>query len=90
MSLVLLESLAYGKLIIASNSGGTPELIEDNKTGFLFTPGNIELLAQKINHLNSLTTEQREQIAMAIKEKIIPLELNNHLSKLQNIYKKLK
>ena len=90
MSLVLLESLAYGKLIIASDSGGTPELIEDNKTGFLFTPGNIELLAQKINNLNTLTPEQKEQIAKAIKEKIAPLELNNHLSKLQGIYQKLK
>jgi len=90
MSLVLLESLAYGKLIIASASGGTPELIEDNKTGFLFPPGDISNLAQKIKALNDITTEQREIMAKAIKEKIIPLELNNHLDKLKNIYRKLK
>jgi len=90
MSLVLLESLAYGKLIIASSSGGTPELIEDNKTGFLFTPNDIQMLAQKINDLNQLTPEQRELMAKEIANKIIPLELNNHLIRLQKIYEKLK
>lgn len=90
MSLVLLESLAYGKFIIASASGGTPELIEDNRTGFLFKPGDAKQLAQKINDLNNLTIEQRATIAEQIKEKIIPLELKNHLIKLKNIYSKLK
>lgn len=90
MSLVLLESLAYGKLIIASNSGGTPELIEDNVTGFLFPPGNVQTLAQKINDLNNLSLEQREIMTRAIKDKITPLELSEHLIKLKNIYKQLR
>jgi glycosyltransferase involved in cell wall biosynthesis len=90
MPLVLLESLAYGKLIIASNTGGTPELIEDNITGFLFPPGNIQALAQKIKDLNSLTTEQREMMTNKIKEKITPLTLDKHLSRLKDIYKQLK
>ena len=89
MSLVLLESLAYGKLIIASNSGGTPELIKDNKTGFLFPPGDSQTLAHKINSLNDLQPEQREMMTRAIKDKIIPLELSEHLSKLKNIYQQL-
>lgn len=90
MSLVLLESLAYGKLIIASSSGGTPELIEDNKTGFLFSPGDFNTLAQKINILDNITSEQRGEITKAIKEKIEPLELKNHLNKLKNIYSQTK
>lgn len=90
MSLVLLESLAYGKLIIASDSGGTPELIKNNETGFLFPPGNIKALIQKINDLNNLTKEQREALASKIKDKIGPLELTEHLKELQKIYLNLK
>lgn len=90
MPLVLLESLAYGKLIIASNTGGTPELIEDNVTGFLFPPGNARALAQKIKDLNDLTIEQREMMAQRIKEKITPLTLDKHLVKLKNLYKQVK
>ena len=86
MSLVLLESLAGGKLIIASASGGTPELIEDGQTGFLFKPGDAKDLAQKINNLNSLDPEQRTKMAKLIEEKITPLELGNHLTNLKNIY----
>ncbi len=89
MSLVLLEALAYNKLVIAGSSGGTPELIEDQKTGFLFTPGDIQDLAKKINNLNTLSPEQRSLMTDFIKEKIIPLNLNNHLEKLKNIYKQL-
>lgn len=87
MSLVLLESLASNKLIIATNSGGTPELIEEGKTGFLVRPGNIKDLAQKINELNNLNSEQRTEMTNLIKEKIIPLELEKHLTQLKNIYK---
>lgn len=90
MPLVLLESLAYGKLIIVSDTGGTPELIEDNITGFLFPPGDVQTLAQKIKDLNKLTTEQREMMTNKIKEKITPLTLDKHLTKLKNLYKQVK
>lgn len=89
LPLVLLEALSYGKLIIASQSGGTPELIEDGKTGFLFPPGDAFALAHQINQLDQLTLAQRELIAKNIKDKIIPLELSQHLNKLKNIYSRL-
>ncbi|MEI6835811.1 MAG: glycosyltransferase [Candidatus Falkowbacteria bacterium] len=90
MSLVLLESLAYGKLIIASASGGTPELIKDGETGWLFSPGNFQELAQKIKELNQLSPEKRKIMTGLIKDKIVPLELKNHLNSLIDIYKQVK
>jgi len=90
MSLVLLESLAYGKLIIASSSGGTPELIEEGKTGFLFSPGDYKMLATKINELSKLALEKRLIMAEYIKTKIVPLSLDKHLNRLQNIYQQIK
>ncbi len=44
-SMVLLESLASGRSVVASRRGGNPEVIEDRKTGYLFTPGNASELA---------------------------------------------
>lgn len=89
MSLVLLESLAKGKIVIASDTGGTPELIEDTKTGFLFKAGDSKMLAQKINNLNNLTITDKDELSKNIKEKIEPLILKNHLHDLKEIYKKL-
>ena len=42
-SMSVLESMAYGKPIIASRVGGMPEQIEDNKTGLLFEISNFRL-----------------------------------------------
>ncbi len=36
----ILESMAFGKTVIASNVGGTPEIIEDKVSGFLYEPGD--------------------------------------------------
>lgn len=42
------EAMAAGIPVIASHSGGIPELVVDKKTGFLFEPGNASDLANKM------------------------------------------
>jgi glycosyltransferase involved in cell wall biosynthesis len=49
--MVLLEALSYRKPVVASKVGGIPEIIKDGKTGFLFSPGNSQELAEAIVRL---------------------------------------
>jgi len=62
LGVVALEALASGRLVIASNTGGIKEIIEDGKTGVLFEVGNVDELVEKIrwamNH-----EEQAKKIA---------------------------
>ena len=51
MSSTLLEAMGCGTCIIASNVGGNPEIIENNKTGVLIEPNNTEKLLDKISDL---------------------------------------
>ena len=44
----ILEYMALGKPVIASSGGGTNEIVEDSKTGFLISPLNAKELAEKI------------------------------------------
>ncbi len=44
----LLDVMRYGKPIIASAVGGIPDLIENNKNGYLIEPKNPEMLKNKI------------------------------------------
>ena len=45
----ILETLAIGKPIIGSNMGGIPELVNDNKNGFIYS--TVEELTDKMNTL---------------------------------------
>lgn len=43
---VILESLSSGTPVIASKVGGTPEVVENNKTGYLFAKESVNELAE--------------------------------------------
>jgi len=62
MSSTLLEAMGCETCIIASNVGGNPELIENNKTGVLVEPNNTEELVEKISYL-LLENEKRSAMA---------------------------
>jgi L-malate glycosyltransferase len=47
----ILEAMACGCCVIGSRVGGTPELIEDEVRGLLFTPGDASQLAEKLLRL---------------------------------------
>ena len=67
MGRVVIESMASGKPVIGSNTGGIPSLIKDGETGFLFEKENISDLAEKMKHLLEDETLTREMGAMAKK-----------------------
>jgi len=58
----ILDALALGKPVVAANSGGIPEIINDGKTGRLVEPADSQALAKGI--IEMLThTEQAQRMA---------------------------
>ena len=49
--LVLAEAMRAGVAVVGSNAGGVPEIIEDGKTGLLFTSEDAEDLARCLHRL---------------------------------------
>lgn len=62
LSLAILEALASGTPVIASNVGGNPELVQHAKNGFLYEYGEINQLANSIEKL-MLDTEKYQQFS---------------------------
>lgn len=66
--LVLIEAMACGIAVIATNNGGPLEIVDDGKTGLLFEKEKSESLAQKIRALIE-NPQFKRAIADAGKEK---------------------
>ncbi len=49
--LSVLESMAYGRPVIGSKTGGIPDLIHDGEDGLLFSPGDANGLSDRIGLL---------------------------------------
>ena len=47
----VIESFACCRAVIGARTGGIPEIIDDGENGFLFQPGNVEELREKMARL---------------------------------------
>ena len=47
----ILETMSYGKPVLATKAGGVPEVVADGITGFLFKVGDVAGFAKKIQEL---------------------------------------
>jgi glycosyltransferase involved in cell wall biosynthesis len=87
--LVVVEAFACGVPVVASRLGATAEIVEDGRTGLLFTPGDPDDLAEKvrwaINHPDAM--DRMGQNAREIYEKKYTAEMNYHM--LLNIYERI-
>ena len=57
---VIVEAMLCGKPIVASAAGGAMELIENNHTGWLTTPGDISQLAEIINQCSQQPSKTKK------------------------------
>ena len=65
---VLMEGMASGKPIIASNAGGNPEIVDDNVSGLLVQPGDQLGLAHAIKAVAADESLRRRLSAGALQK----------------------
>lgn len=71
MPMVCIEAMLSGAVVIGSNSGGMSEIIEDGKSGFLMTPRDPQVLADKIKEVCMLSLEAKEKVRKEAHERIM-------------------
>jgi glycosyltransferase involved in cell wall biosynthesis len=84
--LVILEAYKYGLPVIGSRIGAIPEMIAENKTGFLFEPGDESGL---VSVLQNISKERLRQMANDCRQAAMSYSMENHLDKLFDIYARL-
>jgi glycosyltransferase involved in cell wall biosynthesis len=86
MPLSLLEALNLGAVVLASNIGGLPEIIEPGKNGWLFQAGDVDDLVNKINNLD---TSDLSMISNNASESVKHLTMGSNWRNVEEIYSQL-
>ncbi len=86
--MVFAEAMLHGKPIICSRIGSLPEIVDDQVTGLLFEPGNVEDLSEKISYLWE-RPELCRKIGQAGREKALrEYSPEKYYQRLMTVYKK--
>lgn len=88
-SISILESFAFGKPVVGSRIGGIPEMVEEGLNGYLFEPGNVDDLKDKLELMLSKPNKDIEQMGKAARDKV-EREYNAelHYERLMEVYNK--
>lgn len=91
LGLALQEALFTGCACIGSRAGGIPELIQHERTGLLYEPGNVEQLAQALEQLMNNPARREElgrNAATSVRERGMTAErmIQRHLELYQTAY----
>lgn len=63
--MAVIEALAAGLPVIGSRTDGIPEFVEEGKSGFLATPGDVPDLARALSAFAALTPTERQSFGQA-------------------------
>ncbi len=86
---VILEAMACAKPVVATRSGGSPELIGDGVTGLLFEPGNQGDLAGKLEGLINDAEGAKKMGASGRKLVEEKFSIQKNVVSIENIYLEL-
>ena len=83
----ILEAFALGKPVIGSRIGGIPEMIDEGVNGYLFEPGNVDDLRDKMEFMVNLPRNIISDMGQAGRRRV-EKEYNPeyHFKKLIDIY----
>jgi glycosyltransferase involved in cell wall biosynthesis len=86
---VIIEAMSLSKPIIASNDGAIPEIIENEKSGLTFRPGDHEHLAQQVIKLLR-NKEYAENLGRGGNERLLNnFHIKVNIDKTQSLYDKI-
>ncbi|HQN18532.1 MAG TPA: glycosyltransferase [Syntrophobacteraceae bacterium] len=85
----IIEAMAAGKPVIATDVGGAREAIDDGVSGFVVPPGNTSILSEKIRML-AADVRLREKFGIAGRERVRAFfTIETNVRKTERVYEEL-
>lgn len=86
---VLFEAEAMALPIVGTNTGGTPEIVDDGVTGILFDPGDHEALAKHLIELCQNEGKRRQMGEAGYERARAMFSIQAHVAKTERVYSEL-
>jgi glycosyltransferase involved in cell wall biosynthesis len=81
----VLEAMAAGRPVVASDTGGIPEMIEDGVHGALTPPGDVDAVAVAVGRLVD-DPELRRRLGTAARERVgARFGLDRHVDRMEAV-----
>jgi glycosyltransferase involved in cell wall biosynthesis len=86
-SIATMEAMASGLPVVAADAMALPHLVRDGENGFLFTPGDAQLLADKLAHVLTLPQEELDVLKNASLRLIAAHDIQRTLTTFEKLYR---
>lgn len=88
-SVSIIEALATGLPVVATRVGGAAEIICDGENGFLVPAADAAALAQRVNHVLGLGSEEKSLLRQAALETAAEYSVQKMAEKMYGLYRGL-
>lgn len=86
-SIATLEAMASGLPILAANAMALPHLVNEGSNGYLFEPGNDQMLAELISKVIQLSHEDYEKMQLASLDMVRAHDIERTLNTFEALYR---
>jgi len=71
LPMVIMETMAAGRLVVATYIAGIPELVQPGETGWLVPAGDAEALAEALLDVSATSQEDRQRMADNARRRVV-------------------
>ncbi|UJP09770.1 glycosyltransferase [Microbacterium sp. KUDC0406] len=86
-SIVTMEAMASALPVVGADAVALPHLVHDGENGYLFEPGNVDDLAEKITRVLTATPEEYERLQRASLDGVAVHDINRTLDTFEALYR---
>ena len=86
-SIATMEAMASGLPIVAANAVALPHLVHDGENGYLFEPGDVDDLAEKLTRVLTADAAAYERMQKASLDGVAVHDINRTLDTFEALYR---
>ncbi|WP_336644574.1 glycosyltransferase [Microbacterium sp. USHLN186] len=86
-SIVTMEAMASALPVVGANAVALPHLVHDGENGYLFEPGDVDGLAEKLTAVLTASSEEYERMQRASLDGVAAHDINRTLDTFEALYR---